>query len=125
MKFLILVLLLAGTAGSCDRSEDDQEISSKDLDLQFEAITNLVATQNCSDSSQCSYMAYGSKACGGPKGYLVFSSDVDTVKLRTLVDNYTKAEDTYNQQNGIISDCSIVPPPQNINCIDGNCVKID
>jgi hypothetical protein len=101
MKFLILLLLLIGTAGSCQNSE------------------------NCTESSQCSYIAYGSKACGGPQGYLVFSSEIDTEKLKDLVNKYTIAEAAYNKQNGIVSDCSVISPPQTIDCLDGDCVKID
>jgi len=125
MKVLIILLLFIGTAGSCQDSEDIQEISRRDLDLQFEEITNLIALKNCTENSQCSYLAYGSKACGGPQGYLVFSSEVDLENLKELVENYTAAEATYNKQNGIMSDCSIVSPPQTIGCVDGNCIKMD
>jgi hypothetical protein len=125
MKFLILLLLLIGTAGSCQNSEEIQEVTARDLDLQFEEITNLAASKNCTESSQCSYIAYGSKACGGPQGHLVFSSEIDTEKLKDLVNKYTIAEAAYNKQNGIVSDCSVVTPPQTIDCVDGDCVKID
>ena len=125
MKFLILLLLFIGTAGSCQNSEEIQEITAQDLDLQFEEITKLAASKNCTEGSQCSYMAYGSKACGGPQGYLVFSSEIDTEKLKELVDKYTAAEAAYNKQNGIVSDCSVVSPPQTIDCVDGGCLKID
>jgi len=125
MKVLIILLLFIGTAGSCQDSEDIQEISRRDLDLKFEEISNLVTSKNCYETSQCSYLAYGSKACGGPQGYLVFSSEVDLENLKELVENYTAAEATYNKQNGIMSDCSIVSPPQTIGCVDGNCIKMD
>lgn len=125
MKILILLLLLIGTTGSCQNSEEIQEVSTQDLDLQFKEITNLIASKNCTENSQCSYLAYGSKACGGPQGYLVFSSEVDLGKLKELVENYTTAEATYNKQNGIMSDCGIVSPPQTIGCVDGNCIKMD
>lgn len=125
MKILILLLLLFGTAGSCQNSEEIQENTAQDLDLQFEEITKLAASKNCTEGSQCSYMAYGSKACGGPQGYLVFSSEIDTEKLKDLVDKYTKAEAAYNKQNGIFSDCMLVTPPQTIDCVNGDCVKLD
>lgn len=125
MKIFILILLLIGTAGSCDNSEEIQEITTQDLNLQFEEITKLAASKNCNDGSQCSYMAYGSKACGGPQGYLVFSSEIDAEKLKTLVDKYTAAEAAYNKQNGIFSDCSLVAPPQSIGCVDGKCTQIN
>ncbi|HSM63125.1 MAG TPA: hypothetical protein VK833_04230 [Gillisia sp.] len=125
MKFLILLLLFIGTAGSCQNSEEIQEITAQDLDLQFKEITKLAASKNCTEGSQCSYIAYGSKACGGPQGYLVFSSEIDSQKLKDLVDKYTKAEAAYNKQNGIVSDCMFVTPPQTISCVDGECTKMD
>ncbi len=125
MKLLILLLLFVSTAGSCQHSEEIPQISASDLERQLEQIKDLVASKNCTENSQCSYMAYGSKACGGPQGYLVFSSEVDLVKVQELVKNYTTAEAAYNKQNEIMSDCSLVNPPQSIGCIDGDCVKLD
>lgn len=125
MKLLILLLLFISTTGSCQHSEEIQQVTANDLELQLEQIKNLAASENCTENSQCSYMAYGSKACGGPQGYLVFSSKVDLDKLKELVKNYTAAEAAYNKQNEIMSDCSLVTPPQTIGCVDGNCVKMD
>ncbi len=125
MKALLLFLVVVITAGSCENSDEIQEITSKDLQLQLEEINNLIGNQDCTETSQCNYLAYGSKACGGPQGYLIFSSEVDMDKLKELVDTYTAAEALYNKQNQIISDCSLVSPPQNMNCLDGKCIKID
>ena len=125
MKAFILLLLFISAAGSCQHSDPFQNITANELELQLTQIKDLVAETGCTENSQCSYMAYGSKACGGPQGYLVFSSEVDTVKLKNLVANYTAAEAAYNEQNGIVSDCSVVTPPQTIGCVDGNCVKMD
>lgn len=122
MKALILLLLVLSTAGSCENSDENQEITLKDLQLQLEEINNLIDAQNCNDSSQCNYLAYGSKACGGPQGYLIFSSEVDLDKLEKLVNTHTATEDLYNKQNQIISDCSLVSPPQTMECVDGKCL---
>ncbi len=125
MKALILLLLFVSAAGSCQHTDAVQNITTNDLDVQLEQIKDLVASASCTENAQCSYMAYGSKACGGPQGYLVFSSEVEKEKLKNLVDTYTAAEAAYNKQNGITSDCSVVTPPQTIGCVDGNCVKMD
>lgn len=125
MKVFISLLFLISAAGSCQHSDPLQTITANELEVQLTQIKDLVAEAGCTENSQCSYMAYGSKACGGPQGYLVFSSEVDKEKLKNLVATYTAAEAAYNEQNGIVSDCSVVTPPQTIGCVDGNCVKMD
>ncbi len=125
MKALVLILLLIVSAASCQNTEDVQNVSLQDLELQFEVIQELVNQSNCSENSQCSYIAYGTKACGGPQGYLVFSSEIDENKLKAMVTKYSKDEDTYNKQNGIMSDCSFPLPPENFSCIGGKCVAIE
>ena len=125
MKLFVILLLFIASAASCQNTEEAQIITLQELETQFEVIQKLISEGTCSDSSQCNYIAYGTKACGGPQGYLVFSSEVDLEKLKNLVDKYTAAEDTYNKQNGIMSDCSIPSPPDNIECSDGKCVAVD
>ncbi len=125
MKVFLFFLLIVGSAASCQNTDDAQNITLQDLELQFEAIQELVNESSCADSSQCRYIAYGTKACGGPQGYLVFSSEIDTEKLEALVTKYSKDEDTYNKQNGIMSDCSIPSPPEQLDCVDGKCIALD
>ena len=125
MKVFAILFLLVGSVASCQSKDEAQHVTLQYLKLQFETIQELVNESNCSESSQCSYIAYGTKACGGPQGYLVFSSEIDTEKLKDLVEKYTLAEDTYNMQNGIMSDCSIPSPPENIKCSDGKCASLE
>lgn len=125
MKAFVIFLLFIGSAASCQNTEEAQNVTLQDLELQFEVIQELVNQSSCTENSQCSYIAYGTKACGGPQGYLVFSTDVGKDKLEAMVAKYSKAEDAYNKQNGIMSDCSIPTPPENIECKDGKCVALD
>jgi len=125
MKAFVLLLLFVVSTASCQNTDDVQSVTLQDLELQFEAIQELVSQSNCSENSQCSYLAYGSKACGGPQGYLVFSSDIDVNKLEVMVTKYSEDENTYNKQNGIISDCSFPLPPENLSCKDGKCVTLE
>ena len=74
---------------------------------------------------ECRYIAYGSKACGGPQGYLLYPEGVDEEKLKKMIADYSKNEDTYNKVNEIISDCSLPNPPAKIGCEDGNCIVIE
>lgn len=126
MKILLSFSLFVGIFASCEQlAAIEQEITKEQLDQQLVAIEALIEEGNCSKDGECQFIPYGSKACGGPQGYLIFSSNVDRDELQTRVDAYTKAEATYNKQEGIMSDCSIPPEPAKLGCVDGNCVQLE
>lgn len=125
MKFLLCSILLMAGFASCENLTNEQEITRGDLDQQMAEIQALIDTGNCTAASQCNFMPYGSKACGGPQGFLVFSNTIDVDKLKSMVERYTKDEANYNNQNGIMSDCSLPAEPQQLDCQDGNCVRIE
>lgn len=124
MKIFLAISMFIGIFASCEQMSADQEITREQLDRQLAEIQTLINEGNCSNSSQCKFIPYGSKACGGPQGYLIFSSGVDEEKLKSLVEKYNKAEATYNKENNIMSDCSIPPEPQELACEDGQCVEV-
>jgi hypothetical protein len=125
MKILLIFLMFFGAASSCEQTVQQQEITAADLENQLADINSYIASFKCSTDSGCSYIAYGSKACGGPQDYLIFSNKVNIEELKTKVDKYTKDEATYNKQQDIMSDCSIPPAPTNLKCEDGNCIRIE
>lgn len=125
MKAFVIFLLFIGSAASCQNTEEAPNVTLQDLELQFEVIQELVNQSNCAENSQCSYIAYGTKACGGSQGYLVFSTNIDRDKLEAMVAKYSKDENAYNKQNDIMSDCSIPAPPKNMECKDEKCVVLD
>jgi hypothetical protein len=85
---------------------------------------NYIATFSCSDATSCNSIAFGSKACGGPKEYLVYPSTVDLEYLTEKVNNYNAMENSYNVKYNVVSDCMAVMPPQNIGCVDGVCTVL-
>ncbi|MCM4159076.1 hypothetical protein FHG64_08800 [Antarcticibacterium flavum] len=126
MKIFLSFSLFVGVFASCEQmAQIKQEVTREQLDQQLVAIEALIEEGSCTENSQCRFIPYGSKACGGPQGYLIFSSNVDVDELQTKVDAYTKAEATYNKQEGIMSDCSIPPEPAKLGCVDGNCVQLE
>ena len=67
----------------------------------------------------------GSKACGGPSGYIIYSSkNVDTDLLEEKVCYYTKFQEAVNIEYGLASDCALeaAPPVQlsNGSCTEAN-----
>lgn len=116
--------MFVGIFASCEQLSAEQEITREQLDRQLAEIQSFIEEGNCSSDSQCKFIPYGSKACGGPQGYLIFSSNVDEEKLKSMVEKYSQAEASFNKANNIMSDCSIPPEPQELACEDGECVEV-
>ncbi len=125
MKLFLALFLFIGSVSGCEQAEVDQEITVKNLEKQLAEIHSVINAASCSETGECSYLAYGSKACGGPQGYFLFSNQVDLEALTTMVENYTKAEDAYNRKFGVISDCMFVTPPTQLACEKGKCVQVE
>lgn len=75
----------------------------------------------CDSSDQCRVIAYGHRACGGPVGYLVYSTkQTDTAALKADVDAYNRA-DKAAQPPGMVSTCQMLLAPRPV-CRAGHCV---
>lgn len=121
MRMLVIFLSILLSVSGCESTENSQQVDQKELDRQLEEIKDLIARESCTEEKSCDYIAVGSKACGGPKTYLVFSSSVDRQKLEKLVEAYNQAEAGYNEKYGIVSDCMLVTPPERVECVNGKC----
>ncbi|HSP12023.1 MAG TPA: hypothetical protein VLO29_05805 [Salegentibacter sp.] len=121
MKTLIVFISIIISVSGCESAENSQQVDRKELDRQLEGIKDLIAQESCDDETSCDYIAVGSKACGGPKTYLLFPSSIDRQELKELVDNYNKSEADFNQKYGIVSDCMFITPPEKIGCVNGKC----
>ncbi|MGB8705372.1 MAG: hypothetical protein WCD31_10115 [Gillisia sp.] len=124
MKMLIYWLFIIGSASGCQSGQEEQEVTQQDLETQLSAIHSFIDAGSCTEDSRCSYIAYGSKSCGEPQGYLVFSTNIEVKTLKAMVQKYTEDEKAYNEQHKIISDCSVPVPPKTVVCKNGNCVRI-
>ena len=91
------------------------------MDLYYE-IYSIANSIPCNDALNWSFTPYGSKACGGPQGYIEYSNQIDVPAFLTLVETYTQAEHDYNIEWGIISTCDIIPQPTSVSCENGNAV---
>ena len=118
------IALLAIVFGCTNNTESSKEEDLAELTVLQEEIELLVDSGVCSGNSDCDYIAFGSKACGGPKTYLVFSTSINVELLQQKVATYNALENDYNQKWGVASDCSIPIPPVNVTCIAGKCVGI-
>ena len=115
--FFILVLSI-----SCSSTENTQKEDQLELETLANEITSLTESSICNEENECKYIAFGSKPCGGPWSYLVYSTSINTALLLEKVENYNQLENTYNLKWGINSDCSVANPPASLECIDGKCI---
>lgn len=123
--FMSLFILL--TAMQCE--EDDNytlncEQRLQDLVDMKSNIQAIASASICSEEFECRYMAFGSKPCGGPWEFLIYSTSIDTVALASLVGNYNTLETQYNNNCNAISDCSAPQPPIDFSCENNQCIPI-
>lgn len=120
LKF-IGIFFLIGIFFSCN--EDDklnQEQEAQNLNQLFSEIESLATSENCEDSVEWVFTSYGSKACGGPVGFIAYSQKIDTELFLKKIDQHRIAQKKFNQKWGIVSDCSVPPQPSGVICENGN-----
>lgn len=101
------------------RELTEQEKDHQNLMNLFNEIQQMAESISCTDAINWNFTAYGSKACGGPQGYIAYSNTIDTVSFLNKVAVYTKLENDYNIKWGIISTCDITPQPVAVECQNG------
>jgi hypothetical protein len=123
--FLLFVICLLFMAFQC---EDDFNLTMEDeqktLMTNKKIIEDLAATSVCNENTECKFIAFGSKPCGGPWSYLIYSTSIDTNELESLVEEYNQAQANFNQKWGIVSDCALTLPPSSINCENNSCIPV-
>ena len=122
MRKTFTLIFLIALFQSCSNEElKNRDEYETELESLYGEIELLISNGNCDDHSDCNTMEIGDKPCGGPSGYLIFSTDIDYAKLESLASRYTRLQKEYNDEFGIASDCSIVSPPENIGCLNSKC----
>ena len=95
-----------------------------EMQLLEARIVYLIGDARCTDSTQCRAIAFGTKPCGGPWRYLVYSvASVDTLHLERLVRQYNAVNAAWNRSTGVASTCDIVGMPR-VSSVDGRCVAV-
>lgn len=122
--FLILTLMLFISCISDDSNTATYESELSELNLLKDQIEALASTSACNESSDCEFIAFGSKPCGGPWSYLVYSTSIDTDQLENLIEDYNQKETVFNLKWDVVSDCSLAIPPTSINCENNICIPV-
>ena len=100
-------------------------------------IEELVGDAPCDTVADCRFVGFGSKPCGGPWKYLVYSvigtdmsagigvdTGVDTLGLVEKVQAYNALEAEMNARYGYASDCAVVNEPV-LGVEAGHCVDLN
>jgi hypothetical protein len=99
-----------------------QQSDSARRDELLRMIKAEVGEPAAKSPSQCKTIALGSKPCGGPATYLVYSTaGSDEDKLKQLVSEYNELSRKYHREHPeIMSDCMFVAEPK-VELSDGLC----
>jgi hypothetical protein len=72
----------------------------------------LVKAEGCSSAAECRTAPVGSRACGGPRYYLVYCArTTDSAALFRKLDAVAQAEREYNKRYNVMSTCEFRMPP--------------
>ena len=127
IRRVTLAAAVALASVACERSPAAPTVvyDRASLEARYKAVTDMIAVQVCSTSLQCSSVAVGAKACGGPRRYLVYSDvKVNERELRRRTAELFAFELEYNRRNHIVSDC-MSPQPPTPGCVDRMCVDLN
>lgn len=134
LKVLSIIVFVALGFWACDDNKEsiNQEITDESsfgadstlLSNLYLEIVSLSTQDDCIDSTLWLYTPIGSKACGGPTGYIAYSIEIDVDVFLDKVDFYSQQQAIYNQKWGVFSTCDVPPSPIGVSCNNGSPVLI-
>lgn len=90
----------------------------------WKKIQDEIGTAECDDASQCRTMPVGHKSCGGPEGYVAYSTKSgNTARLLALGEQYAAARKAENERSGLLSNCMMERDP-GATCVAKRCVLV-
>lgn len=115
-------LMLAVAFGACEKEQllaGSQQDDDRRMAALYREIDSLSGLFPCEDAGEWRFAAIGAKACGGPTGYVAYSTKLDVDDFLSKVDHYTRMQEAYNRKWHIASDCAYLMPPSHVVCEDG------
>ncbi|MFL5594291.1 MAG: hypothetical protein ACJ78M_01815 [Gemmatimonadaceae bacterium] len=90
----------------------DQKADWAQIVALEDAAKGLVDSTGCTSAAECRTAAVGSRACGGPRYYLVYCSrTTDSAALQRKLESVANAEREYNAHYKLASTCEFRMPP--------------
>ena len=96
--FFEILLTILSCSNDDNRLTKEQE--AQQLSEMFAEVEALASSESCDDSSEWTYTSYGSKACGGPIGYIAYSTNIDTELFLQKIEEHRTAQQAFNE-NGV------------------------
>lgn len=121
-KYFMLFFCASFLFCGCSLPDDTIPNQEQDFVILQEMFAEIVAITDipCTDASDWDFVAYGSKACGGPQGYIAYPTTViDVDAFLSMVEDYTLQEQVYNEIHGIVSTCDVPAEPIGVICENG------
>ena len=124
MKVAFSILVL-GLAMSAFGQSNDMNRDWADINKVFSEIKTVAAIDiSCFQDSDCTTLAYGSRACGGPQGNVITSKfNPKLTALEALVETSIQKQRDFNQRYQIGSSCDFEMPPV-IACVKNTCQQV-
>lgn len=119
IKYILTFLSIILISSCKNENELTQNAESEIINNIFAEIEFLANSKECLNSSEWTFTSFGSKACGGPLGYIAYSNNIDTKLFLEKIETHRTLQKKYNEKWGIISNCSIPPKPLSIKCENG------
>jgi hypothetical protein len=102
-----------------------KNVSIDDIKAAKNQLNTLVADAQCDTTAQCKVSPVGSRACGGPSSYIVYSTKtVAEEEVTNLSKKITAFESNYNAQKDMMSTCQHLTTPST-QCVENKCVKLE
>ncbi len=120
--YILLILLSFCCFLACKKKDVEptpKEIEEKEFTLLLKQLTDLSLSQNCGNEADWKFVAYGSKACGGPVGFIAYSTKIDTVNFLKLINEFSNKQNEFNTKWQIKSTCEIIIAPKKVICENG------
>lgn len=104
-----VALVVAGGPADTGRVERLKQ-QAEQLAKEARALAN---TKGCEQVAECEVVGFGHKACGGPREFITYCARTTDVKaLQSKLEALQKAEQAWQTEAGIMSDCALTRQPQ-------------
>ncbi|HQQ97438.1 MAG TPA: hypothetical protein PLX35_09245 [Cyclobacteriaceae bacterium] len=117
----IFFTTLIGACISCvdHHAELTQEQELQRLKEQWSKIESIAMNASCTDSLGWAFTFYGTRCCGGPVGYIIYSTTIDTTAFLKEIESYNRAQKEYIIKWPCFGPCFVPPTPTGVECANG------
>lgn len=119
------LLLSCATLAGCAQPATAPAIPASTPEPESARLTRelhaLIGPAACNADSQCRSLPVGAKACGGPAGFLAWSTaGTDAARLQDLATRQAEAQRREIETSGLRSNCAVSTDP-GAACVAGRC----